>query len=55
MIINPPSIAPKLATKKKVRGSNNGQKYQKIEDFTEDKLPKIEVIMVHDRFESLGV
>ena len=51
MIINSPTISPELSSKEKVREGNDDQKNSKVEKFAHDKLPKVNVVVMHDTYE----
>ena len=55
MIIDSPTVSPKLSSKEKVGERNDEKKNNKVEKFAHDKLPKVNVVVMHDTFESLGI
>ena len=48
MIIDSPTISPKLSSKEKVRERNDYKEDNNVEKFTHDKLPKVYVVVMHD-------
>ena len=48
MIIDSPTISPKLSSKEKVRERNDDKKDSKVEKFAHEKLPKVNVVVMHD-------
>ena len=55
MIIDSPTVSPKLSSKEKVGERNYYKKNNNVEKFTHEKLPKVNVVVMHDTFESLGI
>ena len=51
VIINSPTISPELSSKEKVREGNDDQKDSKVEKFAHEKLPKVNVVVMHDTYE----
>ena len=51
MIIDSPTISPELSSKEKVRERNDDKKDSKVEKFTHEKLPKVNVVVMHDTYE----
>ena len=50
VIINSPTISPELSSKEKVREGNDDQKDSKVEKFAHEKLPKVNVVVMHDTY-----
>ena len=51
VIIDSPTISPELSSKEKVREGNDDQKNSKVEKFAHEKLPKVNVVVMHDTYE----
>ena len=51
VIINSPTVSPELSSKEKVRERNDDQKDSKVEKFAHEKLPKVNVVVMHDTYE----
>ncbi len=53
MIVDPPTVPPKLTAQKQVGHGHDKDEHDKVEHLAQNEMPKIGVVVVHYRLEEI--